>query len=261
MTKQIEEYSVGQMARLSGVSIRTLHHYDDIGLLKPAYTSGNGYRLYHRPQMMRLQEILFYRDVGLSLSEIADLLNSPHDAVQRLEQHRGRLEQQHRRTAGIIETLDATIDHLKGKRDMAISDLYIPFTTGEQANYEAWLIQRYGADMAAQIAISQAAVSVLPGGMERALQELKSVETDLVSAYESGTDTAADCLHALFEQHRAWVARMWGDKCDADGYEGLADMYMSHPDFISRYETLSPRFSNWLFSAMKNHAGRLRNES
>lgn len=59
MTKQIEEYSVGQMARLSGVSIRTLHHYDDIGLLKPAYASGNGYRLYHRPQMMRLQEILF----------------------------------------------------------------------------------------------------------------------------------------------------------------------------------------------------------
>ncbi len=261
MTKQIEEYSVGQMARLSGVSIRTLHHYDDIGLLKPAYASGNGYRLYHRPQMMRLQEILFYRDVGLSLSEIADLLNGPHDAIQRLEQHRERLEQQYRRAAGIIETLDATIDHLKGKRDMAISDLYIPFTAGEQANYEAWLIQSYGADMAVQIATSRAAVSVLPEGMERALQALKSVETDLVSAYESGIDTAADCLHALFEQHRAWVARMWGDKCDADGYEGLADMYMSHPDFISRYETLSPRFSNWLFSAMKNHAGRLRNES
>lgn len=254
MTKQIEEYSVGQMARLSGVSIRTLHHYDDIGLLKPAYASGNGYRLYHRPQMMRLQEILFYRDVGLSLSEIAVLLNSSPDAVQ-------RLEQQYRRAAGIIETLDATIDHLKGKRDMAISDLYIPFTAGEQANYEAWLIQRYGADMAAQIATSRAAVSVLPEGMERALQALKSVETDLVSAYETGIDTAADCLHPLFEQHRAWVAWMWGDKCDADGYEGLADMYMSHPDFISRYETLSPRFSNWLFSAMKNHAGRLRNES
>lgn len=208
MTKQIEEYSVGQMARHSGVSIRTLHHYDDIGLLKPAYTSGNGYRLYHRPQMMRLQEILFYRDVGLSLSEIAVLLNSPLDAVQRLEQHRERLEQQHRRTAGIIETLDATIDHLKGKRDMAISDLYIPFTAGEQADYEAWFIQNYGADMAAQIATSRAAVSVLPGGMERALQELKSVETELVSAYESGSDTAAECLHALFELHRAWVARM-----------------------------------------------------
>ena len=88
MTKQIEEYSVGQMARLSGVFVRTLHHYDDIRLLKPAYTSGNGYRLYHRPQMMRLQEILFYRDIGLSLSKKADLLNGPHDAIQRLEQHR-----------------------------------------------------------------------------------------------------------------------------------------------------------------------------
>lgn len=107
---------------------------------------------------------------------------------------------------------------------MAISDLYIPFTAGEQANYEAWLIQRYGAEMAAQIATSRAAVSVLPEGMERALQELKSVETDLVSVYESGIDTAAECLHTLFEQHRAWVAWMWGDKCDADGYEGLAGM-------------------------------------
>lgn len=88
MTKQIEEYSAGQMARLSGVFVHTLHHYDDIRLLNSAYTSGNGYRLYHRPQMMRLQEILFYRDIGLSLSKKADLQNGPHDAIQRLEQHR-----------------------------------------------------------------------------------------------------------------------------------------------------------------------------
>jgi len=210
MNTRIEEYSVGQLARLAGVSVRTLHHYDDVGLLPPAHVRPNGYRLYRRPEMLRLQEIMFYRDVGLSLTEIGDLLDGPTDAVGRLVQHRERLQQQHHRTAEIIDTLDATIAHLKGERDMALTDLYKPFSSEKQAEYEAWLMAEYGADMAARIATSKAAIDALPDGMEGAMAQLEAVESNLVALYENGLSPDSDQNHEALDQHRAFVAQMWG---------------------------------------------------
>jgi DNA-binding transcriptional MerR regulator len=91
MKPRFEEYSVGQLARVAGVSVRTLHHYDDSGLLKPAHVGANGYRLYCRAELVRLQEIMFYRDVGLSLDEVGRLLDGPANAVERLIRHRRRM--------------------------------------------------------------------------------------------------------------------------------------------------------------------------
>ncbi|MEO1160563.1 MAG: MerR family transcriptional regulator, partial [Pseudomonadota bacterium] len=185
MKTRYEEYSVGQLARLAGVSVRTLHHYDDIGLLKPAHVGANGYRLYGRIELLRLQEIMFYRDVGLSLDEVERLLDGPANAVERLIRHRDRLQEDSLRTARIIDTLNATIAHLKGEKDMALNDLYTPFSDRRQAEYEKWLVNEYGPDMAARIATSKAAVEQLPDGMAGAMQRLKDTETRLVAAYEA----------------------------------------------------------------------------
>ncbi|TQV77949.1 MerR family transcriptional regulator [Denitrobaculum tricleocarpae] len=257
MKTQIEEYSVGQLARLSGVSVRTLHHYDEIGLLKPAYVADNGYRFYRRAEWLRLQEILFYRDAGLPLAEAARLLDEPVTAIERLLRHRNHLQEQNRRTAQIIDTLTATIDHLEGKRDMEINELYKPFSASRQAEYEAWLTSEYGAEMAAGIAASKASVEKLPEGMAGAMAQLREIESDLVASYEAGGAPDADRLHDQLERHRDWVEQMWGRACDAEAFAGLADMYWSHPDFVARYEKLSPRFSGWLPAAMKAHAARL----
>ncbi|MEP4313310.1 MAG: MerR family transcriptional regulator [Anderseniella sp.] len=260
MKIRYEEYSVGQLARLAGVSVRTLHHYDDIGLLKPAHIGANGYRLYRRAELLRLQEIMFYRDVGMSLDEVGRLLDGPADAVERLIRHRDRLQQASARTARIIDTLNATIAHLKGERDMELSDLYTPFSARQQAEYENWLIQEYGPDMAASIAVSKAAVEQLPDGMAGAMQRLQDIETRLVAAYEAGTSPEDDDIHPVLERHRALMTDMWGRDCSADGFAGLADMYTAHPDFVARYERLSPQFSGWLPVAMKTHADSLRRE-
>ncbi|MEM7636914.1 MAG: MerR family transcriptional regulator [Pseudomonadota bacterium] len=260
MNKRYEEYSVGQLARLAGVSVRTLHHYDDIGLLRPAHTGANGYRLYGRAELLRLQEIMFYRDVGMSLDEVGRVLDGPENAVERLVRHRDRLQEVSRRTAGIIATLNATIAHLKGERDMEPSDLYTPFSAQQQTEYENWLIAEYGPDMAESITVSKAAVEQLPDGMAGAMQRLQDIETRLVAAYESGSPFEADGIHSILERHRALMTDMWGRECSADGFAGLADMYTSHPDFVARYERLSPKFSSWLPAAMKAHADRLRHE-
>ena len=255
---RIEEYSVGQLARLSGVSVRTLHHYDEIGLLTPVRAGSNGYRLYGRTEALRLQEILFYRDVGLSLTEIHDLLEGVPDAVERLVRHRDRLQKHARRIAEIIDTLNATIAHLEGDCDMATSELYRPFSAQKQADYEAWLIAEYGPDMASKIASSKAAVERLPQGIEGAMDQLQDLESQLVAAYENGDRPETQTLHSLLETHRAFMTTMWGRECDPAGYEGLAKLYISHADFIARYETLSPGFSAWLTAAMREHATRLR---
>lgn len=258
MTKQIEEYSVGQLARLSGTSVRTLHHYDELGLLKPAYVGENGYRHYRRAELLRLQEILFYRSVDMTLAEIADVLNGPEPPVDRLLRHRERLAEQARKTADMLNTLDATIAHLQGDRTMAIEDLYKPFTAERQAEHEAWLIETYGGDMAERIAASRIAVETLPEGLEGAMADLRNIEGRLVAAFEAGADPASEALHDTLEDHRGLMARFWGQDCSAEAFEGLAEMYRTHPDFIARYEQLSPTFSEWLPNAMIAHAIRLR---
>ena len=257
MKTRIEEYSVGELARIAGVSVRTLHHYHETGLLQPSHVGANGYRYYGRTEMLRLQEIMLYRDVGLSLTEISDLLEGPIDAVDRLVLHRDRLKAQNRRTVEMIDTLDATIAYLKGERDMALDDLYKPFSAKKQAEYQEWLIKRFGADMAEKINTANAAVAAIPGGASGAMELLRQIETRLVEQFEAGLAHDSDELRETMEEHRAWVAKMWGNDCTADGFAGLAELYVSHPDFVARYEALSPRFSTWFSDAMKAHAARL----
>lgn len=257
MSQRITEHTVGQLAQLSGVSVRTLHHYDAIGLLTPAYVGINGYRLYGRAEELRLQEILLYREVGMPLDQIGALLDSPVPALDRLIEHRAAvasaLDRQHR----VLETLDATIAHMKGATDMTTKDLYKPFSDKQQADYEAWLIKTYGADMANSIKASKQAVTDLPEGMAGAMQELKNIEADLVQRFEDDRAFDAPELHMICEEHRALMARLWGKDCPAEGYRGLGQMYLAHPDFVARYEALSPRFSDWLPKAMSAHADRL----
>ncbi|GAB5511577.1 MAG: MerR family transcriptional regulator [Hyphomicrobiales bacterium] len=252
-----QDYSVGQLARLSGVSVRTLHHYHAIDLLQPAFLRENGYRLYRKPQLLRLQEILFYREIGVDLAEIAELLDGPEDAAERLTRHRERLVQQAEQQTKMIAVLDATLAHLKGEHIMAANDLYTPFSDAKQAEYETWLIETYGSEMADAIATSKQAIAESPEGLEGAMEDLKNMEAQLVKAFKAGNKPQSIDQHGLLEQHRALMARFWGKPCPSASYGGLADLYLSHPDFVARFERLAPHFSQWLPAAMKAHASRL----
>ncbi len=255
---QIDTYSVGELARLSGVSVRTLHHYHAIGLLVPAATGANGYRYYGRTELERLQDILFYKAVGLSLDEIRPLLEAASDRLVRLLRHRERLVQDSERLRDTLVALDATIDALRGGRDMPVDDLYTPFPPERQAGYEAWLIERYGADMAEQIEAARPQDDTAMRALQAEMEVLRAIEFELVTLHEAGTDPCSGDNAEHLEAHRALMARIWKRPCPAEAVEGLADLYLSHPDFIARYERLSPRFSAYLTDAMKAHAVRLR---
>src|ERR1700747_1312047 len=112
-------YTVKEVAALSSVSVRTLHFYDETGLLKPAYHGANGYRFYEEPQLLTLQQILFYRELGFELKQIKQILDrADFEKVAALESHRMVLQKNLTRTRRLIETIDKTIKHLKGTKNM-----------------------------------------------------------------------------------------------------------------------------------------------
>jgi DNA-binding transcriptional MerR regulator len=124
-------YTVKQVAAMSGVSVRTLHFYDETGLLTPAYHGANSYRFYEQPQLLTLQQILFYRELGFELKRIKEILSQrKFERVGALESHRQVLEKKAARTRTLIETIDKTIGHLKGTKKMKSEELFKGFSIG-----------------------------------------------------------------------------------------------------------------------------------
>jgi DNA-binding transcriptional MerR regulator len=124
-------YTVKQLAVMSGVTVRTLHYYDEMALLKPSYSKANGYRIYEEPQLLMLQQILFYRELGFELKRIKEILSQrKFEKIAALKSHRQVLEKNVTRTRTLIETIDKTIRHLKGAKKMKNEELFVGFNIG-----------------------------------------------------------------------------------------------------------------------------------
>lgn len=254
----MKTYTVNELARLAGVSVRTLHHYDEIGLLKPAFTGENRYRYYGEEELLRLQQILIHRELDIPLIEIGAILDAPDfDRLETLQRQRERLEEQAKRYAGMVRTIDRTIARLKGERKMKDSDLYSGIVSPEkQAEYEAWLVERHGTDMQRQIDRSRKAMAKMSEA-ERAemMEELRQVEEGLAEGLRRGLPPQSTALDPMIERHRAWVGSAWGRECTPEAYAGLADIYQQ-PDFRARYDAIQSGFADYLITAMKSWARR-----
>ena len=139
-------HTVSRLARIAGVSVRTLHRYDRIGLLKPTARSGAGYRLYGEQDRLRLQQILFYRELDVPLGRIREILDAPgFDLVAALASHRAVLEERARRIAVLIRTIDRTTASLQGERAMLTDDeLYEGFPKEKVEAWKAEAQERWG---------------------------------------------------------------------------------------------------------------------
>ncbi len=239
--------------------MRTLHHYDDIGLLRPQRVGSNGYRYYGRDELLRLQQILLHRELGIPLQAIGALLDRPDfDRVETLVEHRRQLELQARRYDELVATIDRTIAELKGKTVMQHADLYKGFSPEKQADYERWLVDKYGDDMQSHIATSKVGMSAASAiELERRMQEAEDIGAALADCCRRGVPVDDAELQPLLARHRAWVATMWNRPCPPEAFAGLAELYLSHPDFRARYESLQPGFAQYLADAMRAYAARV----
>src|SRR3954471_21416512 len=127
--EKLMAYTVTQVAKMSGVSVRTLHFYDETGLLKPARHGANGYRFYEEAQLLSLQQILFFRELGFELKEIKAILGrSDFEKATALQSHRKTLLGRMARTRTLINTIDKTIKHLKGAKKMKGEEMFAGFS-------------------------------------------------------------------------------------------------------------------------------------
>lgn len=249
-------YTVSQLSRLAGVSVRTLHHYDHIGLLRPAAIAENGYRHYGREELLRLQQILLHRDMGMALADIARILDAPDfDRMAALRDQRRRLLAEAERYRQLAATIDRTITLLEGEDVMDAQRLYEGFTPEKQAEHEDWLVRRYGPAMQTDIARSKQA----RGRQDRAeqMRDLADIESALIQAMGAGIPPEDTRLDGPLTRHLDWVAASWGRRPDADAYAGLAAIYRDHPEFQARYEALAPGFGDYLPLAMEAFAIRV----
>ena len=224
-------YTVKQISTLAGVTPRTLHHYDQIGLLKPDSIGENGYRYYGEKSMLRLQQILFYRELGFSLESIGDVLGKPEfQILDALEEHRQALQGRVRRLERLIQTVDDTINHLKGKKTMSNQGLFAGFSEEQQEEYAKQAEQMYDPETVSES--NRKWKSYSPEKKQAILDEGKQVYLDMIAAMPKGADSPD--VQAIVERWRKHMEYFWTPNLDQ--LLGLATMYGQSPDFKANFD-------------------------
>lgn len=246
--------TVRRVAKAAGVSVRTLHHYDAIGLLKPGHVGANGYRYYGREELLRLQQILFYRELGLPLAEIAAVLDDPaFDPLAALRGHRTALEGQigHYRT--LIDTIDRTIASLEKDEDMDDNDYYAGIAPETQRRWQHEAEAFWGKEA---VAAAQAKARSFSKEQVAAIQtEMETIRADFQRLFREGTDPASAAVQAVTDRHYHWVSHSWTP--DAAAFKGLGRYYVENPEFRGTYvDGELPGCPEFIAEAMAVYADR-----
>lgn len=246
-------YTVKQVAKLSGVSVRTLHHYDEVGLLKPACVGANGYRYYGREELLRLQQILFHRELGFSLEEIGRVLDAGgFDRVAALKAHRTKLEAERRRHARLIRTIDETLAALQGAAKMEDKAMYRGFDPKRQAAHEKELIERYGEGARPAIEHARSVMAnATQADFEARQVEQAAIEDAMAAALKGGSPADSQHVQVLVGRLHAWVGAWWGVAPSRERFTGLGRFYVEHPEFRERYEAKASGLAEYLAEAMR----------
>lgn len=250
-------FTVKQLSRLAGVTPRTLHYYDDIGLLKPSSVGDNGYRYYGEEAMLRLQQILFYRELDLPLEDIRKIMGRrDFDVLGALQSHKEALGRQVERLNRLLTTVDNTINHLKGKKIMSEKGLFEGFSEQEQGKFALEAEQMY--DPETVRASNRKWKAYTPAKKESILKEGKAIYLDLIAAMPKGP--GSDEVQAIIERWREHMDYFWTPKLDQ--LLGLADGYNTDPRFKANFDQMHPKLADFMREAVKVYVeGRENNHS
>lgn len=247
-------YTVKKLSELSGVTVRTLHWYDEVGLLKPAYFGNNGYRYYEEEQLLRLQQILFFRELGFPLKDIRGVLgSSDFNKIKALSAHRRTLKERLIRTNDLIETIDKTILHLRGEQKMKEQEFYSGFSAEKQKEYEAYLIERHGDQAGELIAEGKKRTKNWKHDEWKDLgDDWDRIHKSLVLLIEQGEGPTSPKTQEAMKEHLEMVQRFYEPTKEV--YVSLGDLYCENPDFRKYYDAYHPNLAEFLAKAMKAFA-------
>ncbi|WP_064201952.1 MerR family transcriptional regulator [Brevibacillus brevis] len=245
------EYTVQKLGLLAGVSTRTLRYYDEIDLLKPARINSSGYRIYGQLEVDRLQHILFYRELGVSLEEIKEILDSPtFDADRALREHREKLLERRAQLDALIANVDLTLAQREGTKTMSDKQKFEGFKQKmideNEEKYGAEIRAKYGND---QIEKSNQMVKGMTEEQYAALEKLNAELHDtLAQAFLTG-DPAHELAQKAADLHRQWLSFYW-DSYSKEAHAGVAQMYVDDPRFTAYYDKEQPGVAEFLRDAV-----------
>ena len=251
-------WSIAQVAQMSGVTSRTLRHYDEVGLLKPAYVGANGYRYYEEDELLRLQQILVLRELGLGLSDIAEAVDSEPDTLAALKRHRVRLLAERNRMARLVATVERTISELEqaapsgGGDQMGETKINRPenlFEGFDHSQYDDEARERWPKEFEQ----SQQYVSTLtPADSERMQREMTAAMIRMAEFVAAGTPVDDPAVQAEVHTHYQGMCRFWTP--NAAAYTGLGRMYVDDERFKVNYDRIAEGLAEYQRDAMAVYA-------
>ena len=234
------EYTVNKLANLAGVSTRTLRYYDELGLLSPARISSNGYRIYGQKEIDRLQQILFYRELGIPLEEIKKILTSKKfDRQVALESHLTDLLAKRKQLNLLITNVEKTIKAAKGEIVMSDQEKFEGFLKKLVGDNE----RQYGEEVRSEygdesIDHSNAMVMKMSKEQYAELEKLtEELNETLKAAFEQG-DPASQLAQKACELHKKWLCYYW-DHYSKEAHIGVTQMYVDDPRFTAYYDKIA----------------------
>jgi DNA-binding transcriptional MerR regulator len=251
MVYHVAMFTVKQLSKLAGVTPRTLHHYDEIGLLKPTRVGENGYRYYGDESLLRLQQILLYRELDLPLDDIKKIVGRrDFDLLGALESHKQALNKQAARISRLIQTVDNTINHLKGNNSMSEKGLFEGFSEEEQEKYAKEAEQRYEPETVRESNRKWKAYSAAK--KESILKEGNVIYTDMIAAMPKGADSPD--VQIIVQRWRDHMDYFWTPNLDQ--LLGLAENYNNDPRFKANFDKMNPKLAEFMLDAVKVYVGK-----
>jgi DNA-binding transcriptional MerR regulator len=250
---RLRDHTVKQLAELSGVSVRALHYYDEIGLLKPAHIGANGYRFYGRGELLRLQQILFHRELGFSLEDIRKILDAPDfDQASALRSHRRRLEGEVQRYKRMIQTIDDTLAQIEGENPVNEKALYKGLDPKRWAVQDQWSIERYGPAAEASIKRRNELMSGwTEADSERIIGGFQAIRTEFAHAFSQNVPASSDEVRGITRRFYSLLNETAPAPLSKASFIKVVNVYAEHPHLRSSLEAQAPGLTDYVISAMR----------
>ncbi|MBP8163993.1 MAG: MerR family transcriptional regulator [Anaerolineales bacterium] len=238
-------FTVKQLSKMAGVTPRTLHHYDDIGLLKPSQVGENGYRYYGEEALIKLQQILFYRELDFPLEEIRRIMGRrDFDLLGALQSHREALQKKSARLSQLLATVDNTIQHIQGEKLMSQKDLFEGFSEEEQEKYAQEAEQMYDPETVRES--NRKWKSYSAAKKEAILAEGRQVYEDMIAAMPKGASSPE--VQAVVERWRKHMDHFWTPSLEQ--LIALAGGYNDDPRFKANFDKMHPALAEFMREAV-----------
>lgn len=249
---------VGEVARLAGVTVRTLHHYDEIGLLRPGGRTTAGYRRYDERDLLRLQRVLAYRELGLGLDEIGRLLDAPRDEpddeLVLLRRQHEEITRRIERLRQVLAAVQTTMEARTMGIDLTPQEILEVFGDDDPTRYADEAQERWGGTDAWEQS-QRRTRAYTAADWRRMREEQDAVNARLAAAMSAGLP--ADGVEAMdaAQAHRELITA-WFYDCDPQRHRALADLYVSDPRFTATYERVAAGLAQYVHDAVHANADR-----